>query len=213
MSARASGRPASAPGDGRAAPRTLELLPVGVPLGVTLPADGLGNGGTGRVRLGERFVELAPDGYELWLGARTCADRAALERWAADHGHADGGQEALRALAGLGMLVALPARGSALRALFERLRLVPNALALGGAAGHPEAVVLGSPSLEPLAVLEAPVFGVWARSDGRLSLWDACRRQAEQLGRAPAQLAVQVRSALPALLASATAFVDLLPGG
>ena len=182
------------------------LLPLGIPLGAHFAAEH--SNPQGRVRRQGELDLLSPSEYDAWMQLHVDTSVAALHEWTEtldDPFEVDSTLDLLKAKS---LVVPWPEDRQSRVNLVSHLVLIPSALALGNSATDPDRFVLGMQDLTALVVLEAGVFEVWARCDGRMDLASVCKVTAEAIGRDIGHLIVSVSDAITDLLASRTAHLD-----
>lgn len=209
------------------------IVPVGLDLGPAYAADGPPERLPVRyeVHLGATTIELDAVEYTVWRAAfeQTDAhfdlthDRACLEAFARDHGHAPTGLvpdpgPVVDRLLGLGLLAEFDPDGVGLDEFFGMYRLYPRAEGVGTDPDRSDLHLIGDEA-KVFCAIPPNVFLAWADSVTAPSLWDACADIASDehldpgespLGLTPVDVAGQVAASLPYLISTRSAWLDLV---
>jgi hypothetical protein len=176
---------------------------------MTFRPDGEGSTATATagVRVADRFHELSPGEYLIWLSAFSHHSPAALIDTCRDRGIQDT-PIVIEALLGLGMLTAI--NNDDIDLLPEKLaslRLVTIGIGLGNSPDNLGDWTIGGPDLNPRAVVNFDVYSAWALSY-RSTSWDACEQIAKDGHQDPLPIAQNLVDNLPVLLSAACAYLD-----
>jgi hypothetical protein len=186
---------------------TEQLFPVGFPLGLVFEPDGDIGTASGGVRVADSFQDLSAREYRVWLLSFARDGRSAL----VDACRAEGIDDAptiIEALLCAGLLVGIDSDdGVHLRAALEGLRLVTIGVGLGNSPDRPGYWAIGGTDMQPRAWLNFDGYCVWALSY-RYTIWGACEKVVEDVDRSPSAVGREVVESLPALLGTASAYLD-----
>ncbi|PZS12082.1 MAG: hypothetical protein DLM55_00290 [Acidimicrobiales bacterium] len=167
------------------------------------------------VRLGTELEDLNESEFGIWALSHgtgndkvNTASRGAVEKLARQLDIADA-QHSTDALLQRGLLARVLPVAAQARGFAQHHQLMPLGMGLGNSASALGAFTIGQPGF-PRATVSAVIFDVWAFSAQGASLWQACEKTAdwgEEL--TPESLALLVLQALPVLLATDAAYIDV----
>lgn len=197
------------------------VIPVGQFVGaMELPAEaGPGVDVSYRIRLGVNIEELNEAEFGVWAIAHGTgpevkpASLPALESLATKKAKLPDPHAASDRLLRRGLLARVVPVGAEARRFAERHNLMPLGVGLGNSPDSLAKFGIGQPGF-PRSTVGSALFDIWAFAATCPSLWHACE-QAETVGSdvATGDLLRLVLEALPVLLATDAAWVDLSPAG
>ena len=179
-------------------PLAMEHVSLGVPLGARWSDGNDDQSAPVRMRLGPAVVDVPAALYDAWVmqratGLDPTAERPSIVK--------------LRRLEELGLLLRCPPEPERLRQRLDPLVLTSSGIGAGNSPERPEAFVIISQAQQPLAIVNAVVYEVWARAGGGATVSSACAAAATEVGDIGQVRDVFVQ-ALPALLACAVLFLE-----
>ena len=197
------------------------VIPVGQFLGaMELPAEADSEPGVSyRVRLGVNIEELDESELGVWALAHGVGPDVkqvslpALESLAVNRAKIPDSREVADRLLRRGLLARVVPVGAEARQFAERHQLMPLGVGLGNSPNDLTNFGIGQLDF-PRSKVGAALFDTWAFAATTPSLWHACE-QAETVADdvAPGDVLRLVLEALPVLLATDAAWVDLSPVG
>lgn len=181
------------------------LLAIGVPCGSFAGSELQGQGMY--IRLGGQFLAVSPAAFAAWwqlLRPRTPED---ICRWIESERLGDG-PHTLSELHKQGLLVNWTDDYLADMTVVAAMRLVPIGIGVGSQPDEPEHCAIRLGLAGGVVIVDSVSYTVWAVSDGKTPLGEACRRAATALGLQVDEVWARFYTALPDLTGGGMALLD-----